>query len=294
MINLRQVEVFYAVMRAGSITEAARVLNVTQPAVSAALKQLESRLRMPLFDRVGGRLQPTPEAKALMPDVAEIFGRIGAVERMSQDLAAGSRGVISIAAAPPLCDGFVAKAVATFVARRPAVKVSLQSMPTPLVVDRVLNREVDLGISYEPVLTAALRMEEVLRAPLGCIMPARHPLAKRKSIRVRDLEPWPVITYLPQALLRPYIDRALSEKRATLRITVETGLSSTANMLAFHGAGIALVETALFTARPLPGFVVRPLEPRVELKGVVLRPRQGHASRVLTDFIAHLKASWPP
>src|SRR3954471_11515202 len=172
-------------MRAGSITEAARVLNVTQPAVSAALKQLENRLRMPLFDRVGGRLQPTPEAKALMPDVAEIFGRIGAIERMSQDLAAGARGVMSIAATPPLCDGFVAKAVATFVAKRPAVKVSLQSMATPLVVDRVLNREVDIGISYEPVVSAAVRSEEIMRADIGCILPARHPLAKRKAIRMR-------------------------------------------------------------------------------------------------------------
>ena len=92
MINLRQVEVFYAVMRAGSVTEAARVLNVTQPAVSAALKQFEARLKMKLFDRVGGRLQPTPEARALLPDVAEIFGRLCAVERFSQDLAQVSNG----------------------------------------------------------------------------------------------------------------------------------------------------------------------------------------------------------
>lgn len=293
MINLRQVEVFYAVMRAGTITEAARVLNVTQPAVSAALKQLESRLRMPLFDRVGGRLQPTPEAKALMPDVAEIFGRIGAVERMSQDLAAGARGVISIAATPPLCDGFVAKAVATFVARRPMVKVSLHSMATPLVLDRVLNREVDIGVSYEPVVSAAVRSEEIMRAAIGCILPARHVLARRKTIRMRDLEPYPIVTYLPQALLRPYIDRAMSDKKTALRIAVETGLSSTASMLAFHGAGIAVVETALFTVRPMPGFVMRPLEPRIELKGLLLRPRQAHASRALTEFIAHLKAGWP-
>ena len=293
MINLRQIEVFYAVMRAGSITEAARVLNVTQPAVSVALRQLESRLRMPLFDRVGGRLRPTPEAKALMPDVAEIFGRIGAVERMSQDLAAGARGVLSIAATPPLCDGFVAKAVATFVAQRPGVKVSLQSMATPILLDRVLNREVDVGIGYEPFAKASVRMEEILRADIGCILPARHPLARRRAIRVRDLEPYPIITYLPQALLRPHIDRILSEKRTAPRIVVETGLSSTANMLAFHGAGIALVETALFTARPMPGFVARPLEPRVELKALLLRPRQAHVSKVLADFIAHLKRGGP-
>jgi DNA-binding transcriptional LysR family regulator len=293
MINLRHVEVFYAVMRAGSITGAARVLNVTQPAVSVALKQLENRLRMKLFDRSGGRLQPTPEAKALLPDVAEIFGRLGAVERFSQDLAGGARGVLSIAATPPLCDGFVAKAVATFVAKRPGVKVSLQALASPVVLDRVINREVDLGVVYEPVVGSAVHTEEVMRAAIGCIMPAKHPLAKRSTIRVRDLAPYPIVTYLPQALLRPLIDRALSGKAAALNIAVETGTSATAIMLAVHGAGIALVETALFSACPVAGFVMRPVEPRIELKSLLLRPRQAVASRVLEDFIKHLRQTFP-
>jgi DNA-binding transcriptional LysR family regulator len=291
MINLRHIEVFYAIMRGGSITEAARILNVTQPAVSVALKHLETRLKMKLFDRAGGRLQPTPEAKALLPDVAEIFGRLGAVERFSQDLAGGTRGVLSIAATPPLCDGFVAKAVATFVAKRPGVKVNLQALASPIVLDRVINREVDLGVVYEPVVSSAVETEEIMRAAIGCIMPARHPLAKRATIRVRDLAPYPVVTYLPQALLRPYIDRVLSQKTSPIRIAVETGTSATAIMLAVHGAGIALVETALFSARPVPGFVMRPVEPRIELKSLLLRPRQAASSRVLEHFIAHLRAT---
>ena len=293
MINLRHIEVFYAIMRAGSITEAARVLNVTQPAVSAALKQLESRLKMRLFDRTGGRLQATPEAKALLPDVAEIFGRIGAVERLSQDLAGGARGVFSIAATPPLCDGFVAKSVATFIARRPGVKVNLHSIASAVVLDRVINREVDLGVVYEPVVSSAVQVDELSRAAIGCIMPARHALAKRATIRVGDLAPYPVITYLPQALLRRYIDRALSDRKSTLNISVQTGTAATAIMIAVHGAGIALVETSLFSARPLPGFVVRPIEPKVELKILLLRPRQEAGSKVLTDFIEHLRSVFP-
>lgn len=293
MINLRQIEVFYAVMRTGSVTEAARVLNVTQPAVSAALKQLENRLRMNLFDRVGGRLQATPEAKALLPDVAEIFGRIGAIERLSQDLARGARGVFSVAATPPLADGYVAKAVATFIARRPGVKVSLQAIASAIVLDRVINREADVGVVYEPVVSSAVHVEPLSRAAIGCVLPARHALARRSAIRVADLAPYPVITYLPQALLRPYIDRALSEKKPALNISLQTGASSTAIMLAVHGAGIALVETALFSARPIPGFVMRPIEPRVELKILLLRPLHGAGSRVLKDFIAHLRATFP-
>jgi DNA-binding transcriptional LysR family regulator len=291
MINLRHIEVFYAIMRGGSITEAARILNVTQPAVSVALKHLETRLKMKLFDRSGGRLQPTPEAKALLPDVAEIFGRLGAVERFSQDLAGGARGVLSIAATPPLCDGFVAKAVATFVAQRPGVKVNLHALASPVLLDRVINREVDVGVVYEPVVGSAVKAEEIMRAAIGCIMPARHPLAKRATIRVRDLAPYPIVTYLPQALLRPHIDRLLSQKTEPIRIAVETGTSATAIMLAVNGAGIALVETALFSARPVPGFVMRPVEPRIELRSLLLLPREATASRVLEHFITHLRAT---
>jgi DNA-binding transcriptional LysR family regulator len=293
MINLRQIEVFNAIMRAGSITEAARVLNVTQPAVSAALKQLEARLHMRLFDRIGGRLQPTPEAKALLPDVAEIFGRLGAVERFSADLAGGARGLLSIAASQPLCDGFVAKAVATFVAKRPGVRVTLISLASPMVLDRVANREADIGICYEPIMSRAVKVEEISRSQIGCILPARHPLAKRRTIRVQDLAACPIVTYLPQAILRPYVDRAFSDRSAAPRISVATATSATAITLALHGAGIALVETALFEARPAAGLVMRPLEPRIELKGHLVRPREGAGSRVLDDFVAHLRSTFP-
>jgi DNA-binding transcriptional LysR family regulator len=162
-----------------------------------------------------------------------------------------------------------------------------------VVLDRVINREVDLGVVYEPVVSSAVRTEEVMRTPLGCILPARHPLAKRLTIRIRDLAPYPIVTYLPQALLRPFIDRALSEKASALNIPVETGTSATAIMLAVHGAGIALVETALFSARPVAGFVMRPVEPKIELKSLLLRPWQGASSRILEDFVAHLKQTFP-
>ena len=293
MINLRHVEVFYAIMRAGTITGAARVLNVTQPAVSAALKQLESRLRMKLFERAGGRLTPTPEAKALLPDVAEIFGRIGAVERLSRDLASGSRGAFSIAATPPLCDGYVAKAVASFIAKRPGVQVGLQSLASAIVLDRVINREVDLGVVYEPVVSVAVHVERLSQGTIGCILPARHALARRKSVRPSDLAGQRIITYLPQALLRPYIDRALTARSPALDVVAHTGTAATAIALAAQGAGLALVETTLFSARPIAGFVMRPLEPRATLDILLLRPRQGPASRVLADFSAHLRATFP-
>ena len=168
MIHLRQIEVFYAIMRTGSVTDAASVLNVTQPAVSAALKQFESRLRMKLFERTGGRLQPTSEAKALLPDVKEIFDRLIAVERFSQDLAGGMRGVLSIAATPPLCDGFVAKAVAGFMQDRPGLKVHLMALPSPAVLDRVITPETPLA---EAAKCALVSMDSTMKSNLSVGLP---------------------------------------------------------------------------------------------------------------------------
>src|SRR6202171_6401306 len=122
-MNLRHMEVFHAIMRTGSVTGAARSLNVPRPAVSADLKHCESQLNMKLFTRVSGRLQPTAEAKAIFPEIAAIFGRVEGVNALTQDLVGGRLGTPSIAAAFPIANGYPAKAVATFMAERANVRV---------------------------------------------------------------------------------------------------------------------------------------------------------------------------
>lgn len=274
-------------MRTGSVTQAARLLNVTQPTVSIAIKQLESRLKLKLFERSAGRLHATAEAKDLMPDLAEIFVRLDAIERRSQDLAQGVRGSLSVAATPPLCDGFVVNAVARFLRSRPDVRVSIQATPSSMVVDRIISGEVDAGVVYEPVLSAAVQVEELGRASIGCLVPARHRLARRQSITAQDLEGERLISYLPQALLRPYIDRVMAGGPAP---AVQTGASSTAIALVMEGAGIALVESALFQARPLRGLVLVAIAPATSLKVLLLRPRPAVRSRALDELVRELRA----
>jgi DNA-binding transcriptional LysR family regulator len=290
LINLKHVEVFHAVMRTGSVTAAARMLNVTQPAVSATLKHFESRLQMKLFERAGGRLIPTPEAQALLPDVAGIYGRIEAMERLAQDLAGGRLGTLSIAAASPIANGYLARAVASFLQAHPGARITLQSLASPQVLDRVANREAELGVAYEPVVHAEVQTELLAHNSIACVMRQDHPLAQRTEILVPDLAPHSLITYLPQALLRPYVDRALSEAGISPNITVQVGLSITGIALAYHGAGIALVEPQLLESMPLPGLVARPLLPRIEVKTLLLLHRTTPRSRLLEQFVTHLRS----
>lgn len=287
-MNLRHMEVFNAIMRTGSVTGAARALNVTQPAVSAVLKHCESQLKMKLFTRVSGRLQATAEAKAIFPDIAAIFGRVDAVNALTQDLAGGRLGTLSIAAAFPIANGYLAKAVATFIASQPKVRVALQSLTSPQVLDRVINREVELGIAYEPVVSSEVETRVLMRAGIACVMRSDHPLARRKEVAVHDLERYSIITYLPQALFRRYVDRALSAAGIVPNITAQVGLSLTGIMLARYGAGIALVEPFLVASMGLPGLVARPLKPRIEVKTLLIRHKSAPHSKVMTEFVGHL------
>jgi DNA-binding transcriptional LysR family regulator len=287
-MNLRHMEVFNAIMRTGSVTGAARALNVTQPAVSAVLKHCESQLNMKLFTRVSGRLQPTPEAKVIFPEIAAIFGRVDGVNALTQDLAGGRLGSVSLSAAFPIANGYLAKAVATFVADRPKVRVALQSLTSPQVLASVVNREVELGIAYEPVVSSEVETKVLMRAGIACVMQSDHPLARRKEVAVRDLAHHSIITYLPQALFRRYVDRALSAAGIVPNITAQVGLSLTGIMLARHGAGIALVEPFLVASMGLPGLVARPLKPGIEVKTLMIRHKSAPHSKIMNEFVGHL------
>jgi DNA-binding transcriptional LysR family regulator len=287
-MNLRHMEVFHAIMRTGSVTNAARALNVTQPAVSAVLKHCESQLNMKLFTRVSGRLQPTAEAKAIFPEIAMIFGRVDAVNALTQDLVGGRLGTLSIAASFPIANGFLAKAVATFIADRPKVRVALQSLTSPQVLDRVVNREVELGIAYEPVVSSEVETRTLMRAGIACVMRSDHPLARRKEVALRDLEPFSIITYLPQALFRGYVDRALSAAGIVPNIKAQVSLSLTGIMLARYGAGVALVEPFLVASMGLPDLVARPLRPRIDVKTLLIRHKSVPHSKVMNEFVSHL------
>lgn len=290
MINLRHIEVFHAIMHTGSITGAAQMLCVTQPAVSAMLKNFETRVGMRLFAREGGRLQATPEAQALLPDIQEIFGRLQALDGLARDLAGGSRGTLAVAATSPIANGYLAEAVAQFVHTRPHIKVAVHALASPQVLDRVVSGEVDLGIAFEPPSSGVVSAEVLTNASIACVLPEAHPLAARRSLSLHDLAPYPLITYLPQAVLRPTIDRLVQETGVSLKISIEVGLSITGMVLAYHGAGIALVEPSLLPSLPLPGLVSRPLAPRVAMRSLLLTHKLMPRSRVAQEFIAQLQA----
>lgn len=287
-IQLRHLEAFHAVMVSGSITAAANLLHVTQPAISATIKHFEQRLGFPLFRREGGRLTPTPEARALLPEVQDIFGRVAGLERFSQDLAEGLQGTLAIGASSPIANAWLAQAVAEFARTRPQARISLQSMDSNLIPERLINEQIDIGVSFSPGEHAAIQSLPLRYAELSCILPQDHPLARLDAVSIDDLVPYPIITYLPQALLRQHLNAFL---KRPLNIRFEVATSMTGIVLAFHGAGVALVESGLLAALPVHNLTSRPLIPEIQVRSHILWSSLRPQTALSRSFVQHLTAS---
>lgn len=269
-MNLRQMEVFHAIMRAGSVTGAARLLNVTQPAVSTVLRHCESQLRVKLFERTGGRLHPTPEAHAIYPDIANIFQRVDTVTRMTQDLVGGRVGHITIVATFSAANGPLPAAVARFIRERPAVTVSIQALPSAQVIDRVARREADFGLCYGPAQDPAVEAEVLKASEIACIMPADHPLASRAVVNIEDLVGQDIITYGSHTAIGTPLEAAFHAARLKLNRRIQVNYSIPAFLLAAKGAGIAMVEPMLLQAASMPCLVARPIHPRIEVRTMLV------------------------
>ena len=277
-------------MQAGSVTGAARSLNVTQPAISNVLKHTEQQLKFKLFERIGGRLHPTPEATDLLPDVNEIFGRIGTLNRVVQEVRDGRSGRLVVATSPTLVNAFLPRAIALFRQRSPGVRIAIQSLPTPLVVERVARREVDMGIVYAPVADAGVEAEELVATEIACVVPKKHPLARKRSINAADLEGLTVISLGAATRLGALIEAECRKAGVPVPdVSIEASSSLAGCLMVSAGAGVGLVDRATSLSGKFGELAFRPFRPRISVLVQLIYTRERPRSRAAVQLSEHLR-----
>jgi DNA-binding transcriptional LysR family regulator len=282
MLNPRQVEAFRAVMATGSVTSAATMMHVTQPAVSRLIRDLEFTLKLALFERRGNRLEPTAEAHHLFTEVERTFVGLSRISQFADELRTGRAGSLRIAGMPTMTCGFLTRHVGRFVKRRPEVAVTLHGLSSHLIADGVAAGRYDFGIVEAAVERPGLSVE-ALPARAVVAIPARDPLAKRSVLGPKDFEDRSFISLGPASLFRSRIDAALAGVRR--RQLIETQLTEIACVLVAEKAGLALVDPfsmSEFTGR---GVVFRPFRPDVFFDAAVLTPTGRPMSALAAEFL---------
>ncbi|WP_179221579.1 LysR substrate-binding domain-containing protein [Inquilinus limosus] len=273
-ITQRQVEAFRAVMLAGSMTAAAELLFVSQPAVTRLIRDFEAETGLTLFERRGTHLQPTRAAVALAEEVERSFVGLGSIAAFADGLKHATLGTLRIAAIPTLADGLLARFLVDFMKTRPGVRVSLASMTSDLVIEAVAGGGVDLGYAGATISRSGFVVHPTPLAAVA-VLPTGHRLAERDCIRPGDLVNETFVSLRPGSLFAALVDVALDGIPRTVAFTARTS-HAVCSMVA-AGAGIALVDPMAAYEQAGRSLVVRPFEPSIEAGFQALRRSDGAA-----------------
>lgn len=283
-VNLRQLEVFEAIMRNGSVSEAARSLGVSQPAVTKSLRLAEQAAGFLLFRRVRGRLFPSPEAEMLLPHVEQIRSDLGGISSLMQQLREGNAGSVTVAAPASLAQSFLTPAIAKFIRERPSIQVEAMILPTQLVADRVAQSQVDFGLVHEPIDNGRIDDELVSQSEAVCIMRHDHPLAQRRTVGARDLRGGPLICYRDDTAIGSRVRKALIAAGLRPEVNIVVNNSEQAFDLVEAGAGLAVAEPFMQITHPRATLASVPFRPSIPLRLKIIRARERPRSRAAAQL----------
>lgn len=283
-MNYRQLEVFRAVMDSGSATAAARLLSLSQPAVSQHLAQLEAELDLPLFIRERGRLVATGQADALYAEVALAFEGMERIVNLAGKMRSHSTGVLRIAAPYSFSEAFLPDLLAAFSASRKTLRYSVELGSYDSILGMVAKREVDLGIVKEPVDRPGISIHHLIDSEAVCMLPQGHPLTTRKRIALAQLAQEPLVLLGRQAPWRHEIHAVLRRHGLSPEVRIETHSVAAVCGFVSRGFGVAIVPELLGAQFCGRGIVLRPLASSIAHHFAIAYPKGGHQGVLVAEF----------
>ncbi len=288
-INLRQIETFKALMEHGTVSRAAEVLAISQPAASRLLMHLESDAGLKLFDRRKGRLTPTTQGLRLYEEVDRIFAGVRQVETAVATIRREDQGRLVVGVLPALAGMFIQKATMNFLKRNPNVYCSIQSLHSRGIAESVLSRKLDIGLLTARVDDPYVVTEPLLEHPLVCVMPIGHALARRRIIRPEHLDGVPFVSFNPVSYTAQKIAGIFEKHRVNASVVLTADVNPTVCQFVAAGLGVSIMHP-LFVAGMENLVVARPFEPATSFDFLLCFGRDARNARLVSEFVAETKA----
>lgn len=291
-MNLRQMEVFRAVMFSGGVNSAAELLHVSPPAVSKVLAQAARASGLVLFERVKGRLIPTPEAHQLYAEIDELWRGVEKVRDVSRELAQPAQTTLRLACSSSLAPYMVSRTIALLYRRFPRLQCRMQVLSPDLLNQALLDRSTHIGVALLPHDHPNLAVVKAYHCGLACVMRSDHPLAARKSIKPSDLAGERVISSPEAAPFGQTLRRAFGSAAEKMTRDFEVNSSTTACWFAQAGVGIAVVDQVAIAGGLLAGLEVRPFQSAEKLAVRIIRNRYRPMSVAQRAFVDVFDTVW--
>lgn len=289
-LNLRQIEAFKAVVENGTVSRAASLLNISQPAMSKLLAHLEYDTGLKLFNRVKGRLAPTEHAMRLYDEVSRIFAGVRQVENAVDAIRREEQGRLAIGVMPGLAGSFVQRATAAFLKDRRNVFCSVESLPSQRIVEWLISRKLDVGLVSANIDNPYVALEPFMEHPLVCIMPRNHSLAAKKKIVPKDLDQIPFVGFPPDGDIGDRVNGMFEAHGITPNIVTVVNVVLTVCEFVAAGLGVSLVHP--LSATGMEGrLTVRRFEPGIPYKFQICRSVDSRNAQFVEAFAKEVRTT---
>lgn len=288
-MKLQALRLFLRIMELGSLAAAAQSLNMSQSAASRLLSGLEHSTGLRLFHRDRMRLVPTTEGTSFFAEVRRVLVAIDDLPRVAQRVAGGTRIRLRIVSMPRFAASLLAPAVADFHRHHPGVEVDVAIIHRRELELAVANQSFDLGIGALPLDNPGIEAQPLLSLPAVVVLPARHPLARRKSLGARDLAVETLVVLGPGTQLRHDVEAMFAAEGVAVRPKIVVDSLEFACRLVAQGAGIAIADSLTPAALGAGRLATVPWRPRTLFHVGVLLPALMPPSRSVEQFLESLR-----
>jgi DNA-binding transcriptional LysR family regulator len=290
----RRLQVFHAVAKQMSFTKAAETLFMTQPAVTFQIKQLEEHFNARLFERGHGKVALTPAGEVVLEYAERILSLSAELETRVREMTGRLSGPLLIGASTTIAEFLLPRVLGEFKSVHPDVQPRLTVANSETIENRVAEHTLDLGLIEAPSHLPALETEVCCEDELQVIVPAKHPLAKLKSVAPKQLVQYPYVSRETGSGTREFTDlyfRKAGIAAGELQVVMELGSPEALKGVVGTGLGFAIVSKATVAKEQRLGELVAiPLTPRLMRSLSLVYPREKFRSRLLNTFVEFAKA----
>lgn len=295
-MNIKQMTAFRELMLTGSVSEAARNLNRTQPSISHLIATLEVDLGITLFARRGGRLHPVPEAHYLFKECQDLLHRLDTISQNMKRIKEMEQGELRIVSMPGPSVFLLPDLISQHVGAQPEVKATLLSRSSDAVFQLVGGQQFDLGIAdHDPkrIVETSLVNTDVFRFDCLCALHADNPLATRPIITPEDLDERPMATLYQDHRSFELIAKAFTSMSSTMNVRFVTQYFIPLLTYVERGQASAIVDPlTIETYRRFRGdsgnVVFVPFKPVIDFSVAMLTPAYRPSSLLASAFAERL------
>ena len=241
-LDLRHLSLVVALDQTGSVTRAAELLGITQPALSRQIREAERRLGTALYSREKKRLRPTLAGECLLEHAKRILAEVARAELDTIQLPAGPQHLVRLGAGAYGCYRWLPAFLLSLEAREPGIEIAVAGESARLPQDAVLGDALDVAIVAGPVADRGLRVLHLFDDELIAILPLDHPLAGRRVLEAGDFAEQTYITYGPTYQKGHETDRVLRPAKVWPKRLVKVELTDAIVDLVAAGFGVSVLS----------------------------------------------------